>query len=168
MSHAYYVNHAHAPLDPKYLFLLFGNFYRIKKLSVLPESYIVKTRQKEAENCKFKVNISLRYQILTYRGWSGARTSHGGQDIRHVLRLVAIVVVLPTIHRFKKYFCNFDDLSGPAEKIVVYHFWDFRTLEEFLFEISSVWLTRHCLYWEGIYPTYNIYRLTHVWFIRLF
>lgn len=50
--------------------------------------------------------------MVTYRGGGGTGTGHGGENVRHVLRLVAVVAVLPTIHRFKKYFCNFDDLSG--------------------------------------------------------
>lgn len=54
----------------------------------------------------------IRKNVVTYRGGGGAGTGHGGENVRHILRLVAIVAVLPTIHRFKKYFCNFDDLSG--------------------------------------------------------
>lgn len=54
----------------------------------------------------------IRKNMVTYRGGGGAGTGHGRENVRHVLRLVAIVAVLPTIHRFKKYFCNFDDLSG--------------------------------------------------------
>lgn len=71
--------------------------------------------QNTVENHKTPINIPFLVKWkgkLTYRGRGCAGTSHGGKNVRHVLRFVAIVVVLPTIHRFKKYFCNFDDLSG--------------------------------------------------------
>lgn len=71
--------------------------------------------------------------MVIYCGGGGVGIGYGGENVCYVFWFVVIVVVFLVIYCFKKYFCNFDDLSGIVIRKkcwVLFLIWYFWILEE--------------------------------------
>lgn len=145
-----------------------ANFCRIEKLSLVLYSYVVKNTLDIPENYTFTDDKGKHGHLPWWRRrwhWPWRRECSPRTSTRRYSRCS------PDYTSFWKVFLQFWRFKWNRYKKKVLSFILDLILPDFgreFSEISSVWLTRHCLYWEGIYPTYNIYRLSHIWLTLLF